>query len=345
MDTIYSSQISSSIFSPLIKSKLSALTDLEKTYYMKILDNIESKYMTNSIFAQKFEQYVADLFKSRISRECIKKILDRGIIYTESYEPIDFYKLLLGKPIFLNKKDFCACLYYNPNIFIDDLSQQIITEKTEIILKKLNATYLIDFENNIYASNTLQEILNNVDSYYNFAISKKNKKSEKTNYFTTHKIPAKRRGIPYYNPLYSSGPPPIPVTYLEQDEEEQSLSIPTQPILDFTSSSQQPSFHISNYHNSQKTTNTTNPKFNLSFSQQHINHPEKNNLVYIPPIYPRNNEIPYVNPLYPHKSNSRTKFIMYDPTKLKEKYQSNALKNYEKKIEDKERKFTNQFFA
>lgn len=345
MDTISSSQMSSSIFSPLIKSKLVALTDYEKAYYMEILDNIESKYFSNSNFAFKFEKYVADLFKSRISRECIIKVLDKGIMYNEVHQPIDFYKLLLGKPIFLNKKDFCACLYYKPNIFIDDLSQQIITEKTEIILKKLNATYLIDFENNIYASNTLQEILNNVDSYYNFAISKKNKKSEKTNYFATHKIPAKRRGIPYYNPLYSSGPPPIPVTYYEQDE-EQSLSIPTQPVLDFTSSSQKPIFHVSNYYNSQKPTNITNPKFNLSSSQQHINHPDKNNLVYIPPIYPKNKEIPYVNPLYPHKSNSKTKFIMYDPTKLKEKYQSYALKNYEKKMESKENEFnTNKFFA
>jgi hypothetical protein len=312
--------MSSSIFSPLIKSKLVSLSDFEKAYYMRILDNIESKYMTNSSFAQKFEQYVAELFNSKISRECIRKVLDKGIIYNHMHQPIDFYKLLLGKPLFIQKNNFCACLYYKPNIFIDELSQKNITEKTEFILKKLNEKYLTDFENNIYASNTLENILMNVDFYYNFAISKRNKKSNKSNY-STHKIPTTRRRIPYYNPLYSSGPPPIPVSYFEQ-EKEQSLSIPSQ-------------YSYESFNNKREQNKIPTEKSQI----------RENNLIYIPPIYPKKNEIPYVNPLYPHKSNSRTKFIMYDPTKLKEKYQSTALKNYEKNIERKERQFTNQFFA
>lgn len=312
-------------FSALIESKLMSLTDSEKRFYINILQNIEKKYLQNKVFAKKFDQEISKLFTHRIGRNCMKKVLDRAILYDNNNNPIDLYKLLLGKPINISEKDYCMCLYYHPNIQIDDNQLEDINRKTEVIIKKLKTKFLEDFENQIYSAQTEQEIIYIIDYFFTIATQTQMKKP-------THKIQSTKKfsskHLPYYNPLFPSGYQSKKnlvfhdINLSKTPQQSTRITLNNQKKNDLYKKSKETEFTMYKPKLQEKS-DTTDLKTPGSDKELTFHDPI---IVNLPKTAHAIHSIPYYNPVNPYKKSQQTQFKAYEP-KLQKKSHSTTFKS------------------
>lgn len=313
-------------FSTLIQSKLINLTDSEKRFYINILQNIENTYLQNKVFAKKFDQEISKLFTYRIGRNCMKKVLERGILYDNKNNPIDIYKLLLGKPINLHEKDFCMCLYYHPSIEISENQLDDLKVKTEVIIKKLKAKILEEFENQIYVAQSKQEINYIIDYFYTLATQ--------TQMNRTHKMQSEKKisskHVPYYNPLFYQSKKNLTFHDLNLSKSARQstrITLNNRDKNDSYKKSKETKFTMYKPKIQKKsdTTDISNPEFEKELT---FHDPI---LVNLPKTAQPMHSIPYFNPMYPHRKYQQSQFKSYEP-KLQNKSHSTALNNYVAKV-------------